>query len=134
MTISPKGNCFLLTGSLASEKGRGEGRCWALHLKFVEGGSGKMKKDARGKSSLEADLGSPHQSLPIGKNLKNFKGGDLLKSYPIVFDKRVPDEQRFNLITLKQFQEYLGGLKCAVCGKAGGKCKCQPEDLVDEQE
>ncbi|MGD8229548.1 MAG: hypothetical protein PVH82_15090 [Desulfobacteraceae bacterium] len=92
-----------------------------------------MKKGARGKDSLEAGLGSPHQSLPIGKNLKNFKGGDLLESYPIIFDKRVPDEQRLNLITRKQYQEYLVGLKCAVCGKAGGKCKCQPADLVDEQ-
>jgi hypothetical protein len=93
-----------------------------------------MKKDARGKGALETGLGTPRQSLPIGKNLKNLKGGNLLKSYPILFDKRVPDEQRFSLITHKQFQEYLGGLECAVCGKAGGKCKCQPEDLVDEQE
>ena len=92
-----------------------------------------MKKDAPRKGSLEPGLGTPRQSLPIGKNLKNFKGGDLLKFYPILFDKRVPDDQRYNLITQKQFQEYLGGLKCAVCGKAGGKCKCQPEDLVDEE-
>ena len=93
-----------------------------------------MKKDARGKSSSQPGLESSNQSLPIGKNLKNFKGGDILKSYPHVFDKRVPDEQRFGLITRKQFQEYLGGLECAVCGKIGGRCKCQPEDLVDEEE
>jgi hypothetical protein len=93
-----------------------------------------MKKDARGKSSTKPVLESPSQSLPIGKNLKSFKGGDLLKSYPTIFDKRVPDEQRFGLITHKQFQEYLGGLACAVCGKVGGKCKCQPEDLVAEEE
>jgi hypothetical protein len=105
-----------------------------LHFKFVGGGSGKMKKDARGKRSSQAGLESSSQFLPIGKNLKNFKGGDLLKSYPHVFDKRVPDEQRFGLITNKQFQEYLGGLECAVCGKAGGRCKCQPEDLADEEE
>ena len=92
-----------------------------------------MKKDARGKSSSKAGLESPRQSLPIGKNMKNFKGSDLLKSYPIVFDKRVPDDQRFNLITPKQFQEYLGGLECAVCGKIGGRGKCQPEDLVAEE-
>ena len=93
-----------------------------------------MKKDARGKSSSEVGLESSNQSLPIGKNLKNFKGGDLLESYPNLFDKRVPDDQRYGLITQKQFQEYLGGLECAVCGKAGGKCKCQPEDLVAEEE
>ena len=93
-----------------------------------------MKKAAHGKSSLQVDLESSSQSLPIGKNLKNFRGGDLLKSYPHLFDKRVPEEQRFGLITQKQFQEYLGGLECAVCGKAGGKCKCQPEDLVAEEE
>ena len=93
-----------------------------------------MKKNARGKSATKAVLESPSQSLPIGKNLKSFKGGDLLKSYPIIFDKRLPDDQRFSLITQKQFQEYLVGLECAVCGKVGGKCKCQPEDLVDEDE
>jgi len=92
-----------------------------------------MKKNASGKVSLKDALESSSQSLPIGKNLKNLKGGDLLKSYPLVFDKRVPDEQRFGLITNKQFQEYLSGLKCAVCGKVGGKCKCQPEDLVTEE-
>ncbi len=89
-----------------------------------------MKKVARGKSSLQAGLESSSQSLPIGKNLKNFKAEDLLDSYPHVFDKRVHDDQRFGLISLKQFQEYLGGLECAVCGKTGGNCKCQPEDLV----
>ena len=91
-----------------------------------------MKKDAGRKSSLHAGLESSSQSLPIGINLKNFKAADLLDSYPHVFDKRVPDDQRFGLISLKQFQEYLGGLACAVCGKAGGNCKCQPEDLVGE--
>jgi hypothetical protein len=91
-----------------------------------------MKKDARGKSSLQGVLEGSSQSLPIGKNLKNFKAGDIFNSYPLVFDKRVPDGQRFGLISLKQFQDYLGGLKCAVCGKAGGNCKCQPEDLVSE--
>jgi hypothetical protein len=93
-----------------------------------------MKKDAPGKSRSQAGLEGPSQSLPIGKNLKKFKGGDLLKSYPQVFDKRVPDDKRFSLITRKQFQEYLGVLECAVCGKAGGRCRCQPEDLVDEEE
>ena len=93
-----------------------------------------MKKDARGKGSLKDALESSSQSLPIGKNLKSLKGDDLLKSHPIIFDKRVPDEQRFNLITNKQFEEYLVGLKCAVCGKAGGKCKCQPEDFAVEEE
>lgn len=93
-----------------------------------------MKKDARAKSSSQVDLESSSQFLPIGKNLKNFKGGDLLESYPHLFDKRVPDDQRFGLITEKQFQEYLRGLECAVCGKAGGKCKCLPEDLVVEEE
>jgi hypothetical protein len=93
-----------------------------------------MKKDARGKGSSQAGLESSRQSLPIGKNLKNLTGGDLLKSYPLVFDKRMPDEQRFGLITRKQWQEYLGELECAVCGKAGGKCKCQPEGLQDEEE
>lgn len=92
-----------------------------------------MKKAARGKSSLQAGLEGSSQSLPIGKNLKNIKIEDLLNLYPHVFDKRVPDDQRFGLISLKQFQDYLGGLECAVCGKAGGKCKCGPEDLVSEE-
>jgi hypothetical protein len=93
-----------------------------------------MKKDARRKRPSQVGLESSSQSLPIGKNLKNFKGGDLLKSYPHLFDKRVPDDQRFGLITQKQFQEYIRGLECALCGKVGGKCKCQPEDLVVEEE
>lgn len=93
-----------------------------------------MKKDARKKSSSEVVLKSSNLSLPTDKNLKNFTGGDLLNSYPQIFDRRVPANQRSSLITNKQFQEYLGELECAVCGKAGGKCKCQPEDLITEEE
>ncbi len=93
-----------------------------------------MKKDAQKKSSSEVVLKSSNLSLPTDKNLKNFTGGDLLNSYPQIFDRRVPPNQRSSLITNKQFQEYLGELECAVCGKAGGKCKCQPEDLITEEE
>jgi len=133
MTISPRDDCSRLTGSPESERGDGKKIRRVLQFKVLGGGDGKMKKGARGKSSLKAGLESSSQSLPIGKNLKNFKPGDLLNSYPHVFDKRVPDDQRFGLISLKQFQEYLGGLECAVCGKAGGNCTCQPEDLVSER-
>ena len=93
-----------------------------------------MKKAARKKSSSEVVLRSSNLSLPTDMNLKNFKGGDLLKTYPQIFDKRVSDYQRSKLITNKQFQEYLSGLECSVCGKAGGKCKCQPDDLISEEE
>jgi hypothetical protein len=93
-----------------------------------------MKKDARKKSSSEVVLRSSNLSLPTDKNLKNFTGGDLLKSYPQIFDRRVSANQRSSLITNKQFQEYLAQLGCAVCGKAGGKCKCQPEDFITEEE
>lgn len=93
-----------------------------------------MKKAARKKSSSEVVLKSSNLTLPTDKNLKNFTGGDLLKTYPQIFDKRVSANQRSSLITNKQFQEYLGELECAVCGKVGGKCKCQPEDLITEEE
>lgn len=92
-----------------------------------------MKKTARKKSSSEVDFKGSNLSLPTHKNLKDFTGGDLLKTYPQIFDKRVSDNQRSRLITDKQIQEYLVALKCAVCGKAGGKCKCQPEDLMAEE-
>lgn len=93
-----------------------------------------MKKAASKKSSSEVVLKGSNLSLPTDKNLKNFTGGDLLKTYPQIFDKRVSSYQRSSLITKKQFQEYLGELECAVCGKVGGKCKCQPEDLITEEE
>ena len=93
-----------------------------------------MKKAARKKSSSEVVSKRSNLTLPTDKNLKNFTGGDLLKKYPQIFDKRVSSHQRSSLITNKQFQEYLGELECAVCGKVGGKCKCQPEDLITEEE
>jgi hypothetical protein len=93
-----------------------------------------MKKVARKKSSPEVVIKSSNLSLPTDKNLKDFTGGDLLETYPQIFDKRVSAKQRSSLITNKQFQEYLGGLECAACGKAGGKCKCQPEDFIIEEE
>jgi hypothetical protein len=93
-----------------------------------------MKKVARKNGSSGVVSKSSNLSLPTDKNLKNFTGGDLLKTYPQIFDRRVSANQRSSLITNKQFKEYLGELECAVCGKAGGKCKCQPEDLIVEEE
>lgn len=91
-----------------------------------------MSKATRGKDESEDFLETTNQYLPTGKSLKKFRGSDLLALYPQVFDKRVSDTQRFDMITQKQWGEYLSELECALCGVPGGKCKCKPDDLASE--
>jgi hypothetical protein len=67
--------------------------------------------------------------LNTGKDLKKLSGSDLFEKMPHFFDARLSEKQRFSIVTLKQWQEYLDSLPCSLCGKSGGKCKCRPDEL-----
>jgi hypothetical protein len=67
--------------------------------------------------------------MNTGKDLKKLNGVDLFEKMPHFFDARLSEEQRFSIVTPKQWQEYLGSLPCSLCGKKGGKCKCRPDEL-----
>ena len=67
--------------------------------------------------------------LDTGKDLKTLSGADLFEKMPHFFDARLPEKQRFSILTTKQWQEYLDSLPCSLCGKKGGKCKCRPDGL-----
>ena len=66
------------------------------------------------------------------KSPKKGTGTIFFDKNPIIFDKRLSQQRRFESITSAQWKEYEKGLQCAVCGVPGGKCNCKPEDLEDE--
>ena len=67
--------------------------------------------------------------LNTGKDLKKLSGSDLFEKMPHFFDGRLSEKQRFSILTIKQWQEYLDSLACSLCGKRGGTCKCRPDEL-----
>jgi hypothetical protein len=71
-------------------------------------------------------------ALATGKQLYKLTGPSLFKQIPHFFDTRLSGKQRHNIVTTKQWQEYLNDLPCSLCGKKGGRCKCKPEDLIEE--
>ena len=68
------------------------------------------------------------------KNPKKSTGTIFFDKNPVIFDKRLSEQRRFESITSAQWKEYVMDLKCAVCGVSGGKCNCNPADLEGDIE
>lgn len=88
-----------------------------------------MKKNLEAPIFHDTVLPLSTDALNTGKDLKKMSGPDLFEKMPHFFDGRLSKKQRFNIVTTKQWKEYLDSLECSLCGKKGGKCKCRAEDL-----
>jgi hypothetical protein len=81
------------------------------------------------KSNVALPSSHDEASLVVGystKDVSKINGAALFNTYPHLFDKRLSDRTRFEIITPKQWREYIDDLKCAYCGKPGGRCNCRP--------
>lgn len=86
-----------------------------------------MKKDANVTLPPNVTLPASNDPRATSEDLKRINGAVLFGLKPELFDSRYSDQQRFSQITSRQHEEYLGELKCALCGVPGGRCNCKPK-------